>query len=74
MKRTDPPIMELTEAHADGTYFVDGEGDIWTACPGGCGWAVTTRRPFGQISEHGDPLTKFGPYVPVLDPAGNPIA
>ncbi|ABD58185.1 hypothetical protein PBI_COOPER_68 [Mycobacterium phage Cooper] len=60
------PIMELTEAHADGTIYADGEGDIWQPCP--FGWTVTRRTPFSIDTMLAVPLPIYGPYVPVLPP------
>jgi hypothetical protein len=65
---TRAPIMELTDAHADGTIYVDGEGDLWQPCP--FGWMVTRRTPFSIDTCLGTPAAMFGPYVPVLPPPG----
>lgn len=64
---TADPILELTEEHADGTWFVDGEGDLWHAVPL-FGWVVTQHGPFGISSTQGTPMAKFGPYIAVLAP------
>ena len=72
MPITDP-IMVLTAEHADGSYYLDGEGEIWTVCPNGCGWVYTYRLPFHQGTSHGTPDVEFGPYRKVLDREGNPV-
>jgi hypothetical protein len=65
---TAQPIMALTEAHADGTIYLDGEGDLWS--PGPFGWLVTRRAPFTIQTMSAVPLPQYGPYVPVLPPKG----
>lgn len=60
------PIMALGPEHADGTIFVDGEGDLWTASP--WGWVVTRRVPFQITNQIAAPLPMYGPYRPVLGP------
>ncbi|QGH80159.1 hypothetical protein SEA_MITHRIL_66 [Mycobacterium phage Mithril] len=65
------PIMELTPEHADGTIYVDGEGDLWQPCP--FGWMVTHRTPFSIDSMLGTPLPIYGPYRPVLGPGGEQL-
>lgn len=68
--RPATPIMELTDAHRDGTIYADGEGDIWMPCPFGVGWAVSRRMPFIIETQVAAPLPIYGPYVAVLGPPG----
>lgn len=67
MMPTADPIMELTDAHRDGTIYVDGEGDLWNPFPMG-GWVVTRRAPFTLYSQPAHPAVEYGPYVAVLGP------
>jgi hypothetical protein len=65
---TGAPIMELTAAHADGTIYVDGEGDLWSFSPFLGTWLVTRQVPFAISSQPEAPLPKYGPYVAVIGP------
>lgn len=71
-------VAELTQEHADGTVWVDIEGDLWeavavmTLAGPVAAWRVTRRRPFCIHSELGEPGIEFGPYIAVLGPAPQP--
>lgn len=72
-------VPELTAEHADGTVWVDIEGDLWeavavfTMAGPVAAWRVTRRRPFTIDSELGAaPGVEFGPYVAVLGPPAPP--
>ncbi|QHB37379.1 hypothetical protein I5G58_gp077 [Mycobacterium phage BirdsNest] len=74
-------VPELTQEHADGTVWVDIEGDLWeavavfTMAGPVVAWRVTRRRPFCISSELGSvPGVEFGPYVAVLGPPPQPQA
>ena len=74
MKQPPEQIRELGDEHADGSWYADITGDLWTICPNGCGWMYTRRVPFAIGQGHGLPDAEFGPYVKVLDAAGKPVA
>ena len=68
-------VPELTEEHADGTVWVDIEGDLWeavavlTMAGPVAAWRVTRRRPFCIDSELGArPGVEYGPFRAVLGP------
>ena len=68
MSTIDPAVLipELTEDHADGTWYVDVEGDLWQAFP--LGWVTTRRTPFSIYSQVAHPGPRYGPYRAVMGP------
>jgi len=60
-------VAELTPEHADGTYWVDVEGDLWVGSPM-LGWITAHWSPFAIVSQPAGPSAVYGPYRAVLGP------
>lgn len=62
-------VPELTAEHADGTIWVDKDGDLWSPGPAMLGlcWVVVRWTPFAVLSDFpAHPCCHHGPYRAVL--------